>query len=70
MNGTIKSADVWDLPETDSECPWCGENLRQGAELRMCPDCPFDAMCREDLKENPPYRIRAYADWLEEVRKR
>lgn len=51
---------------TDSLCPWCGnQKLKQGAELRYCPDCPFDAKMPGDLSEAPPYKIHAFASHME-----
>lgn len=66
---SLETRDSYDdLEETDSDCPWCKDaKLRQGAEVRICPNCPFDASQPADLSDAPPYAISRYASWKSPV---
>lgn len=63
---TLTKRDEPTGEETDSDCPWCGDALYQGGELRYCAECPFSAMYYANLSDNPPYIIEAFAEWKEE----
>jgi predicted nucleic-acid-binding Zn-ribbon protein len=59
----IETKDEIDDDPTDSDCPWCGNVLYQGMEMRYCSECPFSAMYSSDLSNAPPYIVEAYAEY-------